>query len=137
MSKVLRYVVFLFSFSGENLQAWEFGRYSKEVIEGSSASICRSKQQRENISNKGKILVPMFLYGFAKGIVEDSWLPRWVCQFLSQEQAAVVRNCSSNPKKRLLSACSFSILSFDARFRYLLLYEDRIMPKKHESNRWD
>lgn len=91
-------------------------------------------QASVGISNKGKLLVPKFLYCFAKGIVEDSLLPEWICQFLSPEQAAVVRDCSSNPKRRLLSARSFSILSFDSRFRYLFLLEDRTLPKRHGVN---
>lgn len=81
-------------------------------------------QASVGISNKGKLLVPKLLHCFAKGMVEDSSLPDWICQFLSQEHAAMVRNCSSNQKWRLPGARSFSIVPFDSRFRYLFLMED-------------
>lgn len=89
-------------------------------------------QASVGISNKGKLWVPKFLYCFSKGIVEDSLLPEWISQFLSPEQATVVRDCSSNPKRRFLSARNFNIRSFDSRFRYLFLLEDRTLPKKQD-----
>ncbi|KAJ6698301.1 hypothetical protein OIU79_011754 [Salix purpurea] len=78
-------------------------------------------QASVGISNKGKLLVPKLLYCFAKGIVEDLLLPEWICQFLSPEQAVVVRDRLSNHKWSLLGARSFSILPFDSRFRFLFL----------------
>ncbi|XP_050218781.1 uncharacterized protein LOC126669370 isoform X2 [Mercurialis annua] len=78
-------------------------------------------QASVGISSKGKVLVPKLLYCFTKGIVEDVQLPEWICQFLSPEQAATVRDCLSNHKWRLLGARSFSVLPFDSRFRFLFL----------------
>jgi hypothetical protein len=78
-------------------------------------------QASVGISNKSKLLVPKLLYCFAKGIVEDLLLPDWICQFLTPEQAVVVRDRLSNHKWRLLGARSFSILPFDSRFRFLFL----------------
>lgn len=78
-------------------------------------------QASVGISNKSKLLVPKLLYCFAKGNVEDSLLPDWICQFLTLEQAVVVRDRLSNHKWRLLGARSFSILPFDSRFRFLFL----------------
>ncbi|TXG61754.1 hypothetical protein EZV62_013117 [Acer yangbiense] len=82
-------------------------------------------QASVGLSHKGKLLVPKLLHCFAKGIVEDSLLPDWICQFLYPEQAAMVRDCSSHQKWRLLGARGFSVLPFDSRFRYLFLMEDR------------
>ncbi|XP_031256064.1 uncharacterized protein LOC116114049 [Pistacia vera] len=81
-------------------------------------------QASVGISNKGKLLVPKLLHCFAKGLVEDSSLPDWICQFLSEEHAAMVRKCSCHQKWRLPGARSFSVLPFDSRFRYLFLMED-------------
>ncbi|KAF6174972.1 hypothetical protein GIB67_026460 [Kingdonia uniflora] len=81
-------------------------------------------QASVGISSKGKLLVPKLLHCFAKGIVEDSLLPEWICRFLSPEQASMVRDCSSHSKQRLLSARSFTVLPFDSRFRYLFLPEN-------------
>ncbi|KAF9680905.1 hypothetical protein SADUNF_Sadunf06G0170300 [Salix dunnii] len=78
-------------------------------------------QASVGISNKSKLLVPKLLYCFAKGIVEDLLMPEWICQFLTPEQAVVVRDRLSNHKWRLLGARSFSILPFDSRFRFLFL----------------
>ncbi|KAJ0031043.1 hypothetical protein Pint_13614 [Pistacia integerrima] len=81
-------------------------------------------QASVGISSKGKLLVPKLLHCFAKGLVEDSSLPDWICQFLSEEHAAMVRKCSCHQKWRLPGARSFSVLPFDSRFRYLFLMED-------------
>ncbi|KAJ4844289.1 hypothetical protein Tsubulata_022336 [Turnera subulata] len=78
-------------------------------------------QASVGISNKNKLLVPKLLYCFAKGLVDDSLLPEWICQYLTPEQAAMVRACSSKHKWRLLGARSFCVLPFDSRFRYLYL----------------
>ncbi|XVE97805.1 hypothetical protein REPUB_Repub03eG0050500 [Reevesia pubescens] len=82
-------------------------------------------QASVGISNKGKLLVPKLLHCFAKGVVEDSILPDWICQFLSPRQASMVRDCLSRNKWRLLGARSFSVLPFDSRFRFLFLLDDR------------
>ncbi|XP_058108798.1 uncharacterized protein LOC131251832 isoform X2 [Magnolia sinica] len=76
------------------------------------------------ISSKGKLLVPKLLHCYAKGVVEDSLLADWICRFLSPEQAAMVRDCTSHRKQRLLGARSFGIIPFDSRFRYLFLLEN-------------
>ncbi|GLT97171.1 hypothetical protein SLE2022_147510 [Rubroshorea leprosula] len=76
------------------------------------------------ISSKGKLLVPKLLHCFAKGVVEDSQLPEWICQYLSPEQACMIRDCLSHNKWRLLGARTFSILPFDSRFRFLFLLDD-------------
>ncbi|KAF2285095.1 hypothetical protein GH714_037857 [Hevea brasiliensis] len=78
-------------------------------------------QASVGISRKGKLLVPKLLYCFAKGIVEDLQLPEWICQFLSPEQAATVKDSSSKHKWRLLGARSFSVIPFDSRFRFLFI----------------
>ncbi|KAM7275717.1 hypothetical protein ACFE04_017583 [Oxalis oulophora] len=73
------------------------------------------------ISQKGKLFVPKLLHCFAKGSVEDSVLPDWISQYLSTEQAAKVRDCSSAHKWRMLASRSFSVLPFDSRFRFLCI----------------
>ncbi|XWS26511.1 hypothetical protein CRYUN_Cryun26dG0038100 [Craigia yunnanensis] len=82
-------------------------------------------QASVGISNKGKLLVPKLLHCFAKGVVEDSLLPDWICQFLSPQQASMVRDCLSRNKWRLLGARSFSVVPCDSRFRFLFLLDDR------------
>lgn len=82
-------------------------------------------QASVGISNKGKLLVPKLLHCFAKGIVEDSVLPDWICQFLSPQQASMVKNCLSRNKWRILGARVFSVIPFDSRFRFLFLLDDK------------
>ncbi|XWS70144.1 hypothetical protein CRYUN_Cryun03dG0024000 [Craigia yunnanensis] len=82
-------------------------------------------QASVGISNKEKLLVPKLLHCFAKGVVEDSLLPDWICQFLSPQQASMVRDRLSRNKWRLLGARSISVLPFDSRFRFLFLFDDR------------
>lgn len=82
-------------------------------------------QASVGISNKRKILVPKLLHCFAKGVIEDSLLPDWICQFLSPQQASMVRDCLSRNKWRLLGARTFSVVPFDSRFRFLFLLDDR------------
>ncbi|TYI71864.1 hypothetical protein E1A91_D07G019200v1 [Gossypium mustelinum] len=82
-------------------------------------------QASVGISNKGKLLVPKLLHCFAKGMVEDSVLPDWICQFLSPQQASMVKNCLSRNKWRILGARVFSIIPFDSRFRFLFLLDDK------------
>ncbi|XXG81549.1 hypothetical protein AAC387_Pa09g2151 [Persea americana] len=73
------------------------------------------------ISDKGKLLVPKLLNSYAKGIVEDSLLADWICRYLSPEQVAMVQDCNSQRRQRLLGARSFAVIPFDSRFRYLFL----------------
>ncbi|TYI17365.1 hypothetical protein ES332_A07G018800v1 [Gossypium tomentosum] len=82
-------------------------------------------QASVGISNKGKLLVPKLLHCFAKGMVEDSVLPDWICQFLSPQQTSMVKNCLSRNKWRILGARVFSIIPFDSRFRFLFLLDDK------------
>ncbi|XP_007012494.2 PREDICTED: uncharacterized protein LOC18588192 isoform X1 [Theobroma cacao] len=82
-------------------------------------------QASVGVSNKGKLLVPKLLHSFAKGVVEDSLLPDWICKFLSPQQASMVRDCLSRNKWRILGARSFSVLPFDSRFRFLFLLDNR------------
>ncbi|KAE8687588.1 putative Glucan endo-1,3-beta-glucosidase precursor [Hibiscus syriacus] len=90
-------------------------------------------QASVGISNKGKLLVPKLLHCFAKGTVEDSVLPEWICQFLSPQQASMARSCVSGNKWRLLGARVFSVLAFDSRFRFLFLLDDKTShPSKSE-----
>ncbi|KAK8610321.1 hypothetical protein V6N13_081482 [Hibiscus sabdariffa] len=77
------------------------------------------------ISNKGKLLLPKLLHCFAKGVVEDSVLPEWICRFVSPQQASMVRSCISRNKWRLLGARVFSVVPFDSRFRFLFLLDDK------------
>ncbi|KAG8495486.1 hypothetical protein CXB51_013146 [Gossypium anomalum] len=82
-------------------------------------------QATVGISNKGKLLVPKLLHCFAKGVIEDSLLPDWICRFLTPQQASMVRDClSRNNKWKLLGARSFCVLPFDSRFRFLFLLDD-------------
>ncbi|KHF97386.1 fmt [Gossypium arboreum] len=81
-------------------------------------------QATVGISNKGKLLVPKLLHCFAKGVIEDSLLPDWICRFLTPQQASMVRECLSRNKWKLLGARSFCVLPFDSRFRFLFLLED-------------
>lgn len=82
-------------------------------------------QASVGISDKGKLLVPKLLYCFAKGVVDESMVPAWISQYLSPEQAAIVRTCSAAHKWKLLGARSFSVLPFDTRFRFLFLREGK------------
>ncbi|KAG4197654.1 hypothetical protein ERO13_A05G037200v2 [Gossypium hirsutum] len=81
-------------------------------------------QATVGISNKGKLLVPKLLHCFAKGVIEDSLLPEWICRILTPQQASMVRECLSRNKWKLLGARSFCVLPFDSRFRFLFLLED-------------
>ncbi|KAL4335234.1 hypothetical protein GQ457_07G045470 [Hibiscus cannabinus] len=80
-------------------------------------------QASVGISNKGKLLVPKLLHCFAKGVIEDSLLPDWICRFLTPQQASTVSECLSRNKQNLIGARSFSILPFDSRFRFLFLLD--------------
>ncbi|XP_020090439.1 uncharacterized protein LOC109711691 isoform X4 [Ananas comosus] len=74
------------------------------------------------ISEKGKLLVPKLLHGFAKGVVEDSMLVDWICRYLCPDQIAIIRNSASLQRKhRLLGVRSFNTIPFNSRFRYLFL----------------
>ncbi|KAB1669054.1 hypothetical protein ERO13_D05G038700v2 [Gossypium hirsutum] len=81
-------------------------------------------QATVGISNKGKVLVPKLLHCFAKGVIEDSLLPDWICRFLTPQQASMVKDCLSRNKWKLLGARSFCVLPFDSRFRFLFLLDD-------------
>ncbi|GMI81356.1 hypothetical protein like AT3G13000 [Hibiscus trionum] len=80
-------------------------------------------QASVGISNKGKLLVPKLLHCFAKGVIEDSVLPDWICRFLTPQQASMVRDCLSRNKWNLIGARSFSVQPFDSRFRFLFLLD--------------
>lgn len=95
----------------------------ENVMEDLQYSLKDYIQASVGISSKGKLLVPKLLHCYTKGVVEDSMLPDWICRFLSFEQAAMVRNCSTPRKQRLMSPRSFSIQPFDSTFRYLFLPE--------------
>lgn len=97
----------------------------ENVTELLKESLMDYVQASVGITNKGKLLVPKLLHCYAKGIVEDSMLRDWICQFLSPEQAAMVRDCSPHQKWSLLGARGFSVLPFDSRFRYLFLMQER------------
>lgn len=97
----------------------------ENVTELLKESLTDYVQASVGITNKGKLLVPKLLHCYAKGIVEDSMLRDWICQFLSPEQAAMVRDCSPHQKWSLLGARGFSVLPFDSRFRYLFLMQER------------
>lgn len=81
------------------------------------------------ISDKGKLLVPKLLHGFAGGIVEDSLLVDWICRYLTPDQVTMVRDSTSQKKQRLLGVRSFSIIPSDPRFRYLFLPDNIIAEK--------
>ncbi|XP_072953095.1 uncharacterized protein [Typha angustifolia] len=87
------------------------------------------------ISDKGKLLVPKLLHGFAKGVVEDSLLVDWICRYLSPDQVAIIRDCTSQRKQRLLTVRSFTVVPFDLRFRYLFLPDNKTIESssKYES----
>lgn len=97
----------------------------ENVTELLKESLTDYVQVSVGITNKGKLLVPKLLHCYAKGNVEDSMLRDWICQFLSPEQAAMVRDCSPHQKRSLLGTRGFSVLPFDSRFRYLFLMQER------------
>ncbi|KAF9587107.1 hypothetical protein IFM89_039667 [Coptis chinensis] len=96
----------------------------ENVVEDLQNSLKDYIRASVGISSKGKLLVPKLLHSYTKGLVEDSMLPDWICRFLSPEQAAMVQDCSSHHKQRLLSPRSFTVLPFDSTFRYLFLPEN-------------
>ncbi|XP_022754152.1 uncharacterized protein LOC111302560 [Durio zibethinus] len=67
------------------------------------------------------------------GVVEDSLLPDWICQFLLPQQPSMVRDCLSVNKCRLLGAQSFSVPPFDSRFRFLFLLDATSLPLHHKT----
>jgi hypothetical protein len=79
-------------------------------------------QASVGISDRGKLLIPKLLQGYAKGAVEDSLFTDWICHHLSPDQVAAIRDSSSSQRKqRLLGARSFTVVAFDSKFRYLFL----------------
>ena len=72
-------------------------------------------------NDRGKLLIPKLVQNYAKGAVEDSLLADWICHHLAPDQAAVIRDSSSQRKQRLLGVRSFTVLAFDSKFRYLFL----------------
>jgi hypothetical protein len=72
-------------------------------------------------NDKGKLLIPKLVQSYAKGAVEDSLLADWICHHLAPDQAAVIRDSSSQRKQRLLGFRGFTVLAFDSKFRYLFL----------------
>ncbi|KAJ3696205.1 hypothetical protein LUZ60_001582 [Juncus effusus] len=73
------------------------------------------------VSEKGKLMVPKLLHGFAKGIVEDSLLVDWICHHLSPDQINAIKESASQKKQRLLGARSFTVVNYDTKFRYIFL----------------
>lgn len=72
-------------------------------------------------NDRGKLLIPKLVQSYAKGAVEDSLLADWICHHLAPDQAAVIRDSSSQRKQRLLGVRSFTVLTFESKFRYLFL----------------
>jgi hypothetical protein len=83
-------------------------------------------------NDRGKLLIPKLVQNYAKGAVEDSLLADWICHHLAPDQAAVIRDSSSQRKQRLLGVRSFTVLAFDSKFRYLFL-PDSIGSRKPEA----
>lgn len=78
-------------------------------------------QASVGISDRGKLLIPKLVQSYAKGAVEDSLFTDWICHHLSPDQVAAMRDSSSQRRQRLLGARSFTVITFDSKFRYLFL----------------
>ena len=89
-------------------------------------------QATVDTNDRGKLLIPKLVQNYAKGAVEDSLLADWICHHLAPDQAAVIRDSSSQRKQRLLGVRSFTVLAFDSKFRYLFL-PDSIGSRKPEA----
>ncbi|TVU33422.1 hypothetical protein EJB05_25239, partial [Eragrostis curvula] len=104
------------------------GMFSSPAVRIFSAANVRQELQESlrdyiqatvSTNDRGKLLIPKLLQSYAKGTVEDSMLVDWICHHLTPDQAAVIRDSSSQRKQRLLGVRSFSILAFESKFRYL------------------
>ncbi|CAO2044575.1 unnamed protein product [Urochloa humidicola] len=106
------------------------GMFSSPAVRIFSATNVRQELQESlrdyiqatvGTNDRGKLLVPKLVQSYAKGAVEDSLLADWICHHLAPDQAAVIRDSSSQRKQRLLGVRSFTVLTFDSKFRYLFL----------------
>ncbi|XP_066377135.1 uncharacterized protein [Miscanthus floridulus] len=109
------------------------GMFSSPAARIFSAENVRAKLQESmrdyirasvGINDKGELIVPKLLQSYAKGIVEDSLLADWICRHLTIDQVAAIQDMSSLHKQRLPGVCSFSVIPFDSRFRYLFLSDN-------------
>ncbi|XP_006657276.2 uncharacterized protein LOC102719215 [Oryza brachyantha] len=112
------------------LFALSCGMFSSPAVRIFSAGNVRQELQESmrdyirasvGINDSGKLIVPKLLQSYAKGTVEDSLLADWICRHLTPNQVAAVQDTSSSRKQRLLGVCSFSVVPFDSKFRYLFL----------------
>ncbi|XP_066382108.1 uncharacterized protein [Miscanthus floridulus] len=106
------------------------GMFSSPAVRIFSAANVRQELQESlrdyiqatvGTNDKGKLLIPKLVQSYAKGVVEDSLLADWICHHLAPDQAAVIRDSSSQRKQRLLGFRGFTVLAFDSKFRYLFL----------------
>jgi hypothetical protein len=86
-------------------------------------------QATVSTNDRGKLLIPQLVQSYGKGIVEESMLADWICHHLTLDQAAVIRDSSSQQKQRLLGVHSFTILAFESKFQYLFLPDSSYSPK--------
>ncbi|KAL6603591.1 hypothetical protein ACP70R_043952 [Stipagrostis hirtigluma subsp. patula] len=119
------------------LFALSCGMFSSPAVKVFSAANIREELQESmrdyirasvGINDKGELTVPKLLQSYAKGIVEDSLLADWICRHLTLDQVAAIQEITSSHKQRLLGVCSFSVIPFDSKFRYLFL-RDNIRPQ--------
>ncbi|PAN04049.1 hypothetical protein PAHAL_1G037800 [Panicum hallii] len=117
------------------------GMFSSPAVRIFSAANVRQELQESlrdyiqatvGTNDRGKLLIPKLVQNYAKGAVEDSLLADWICHHLAPDQAAVIRDSSSQRKQRLLGVRSFTVLAFDSKFRYLFL-PDSIGSRKPEA----
>ncbi|XP_062224051.1 uncharacterized protein LOC133922654 isoform X2 [Phragmites australis] len=106
------------------------GMFSSPAVRIFSAANVRQELQESlrdyiqatvGTNDRGKLLIPKLVQSYAKGTVEDSLLADWICHHLTPDQAADIRDSSSQRKQRLLGVRSFTILTFESKFRYLFL----------------
>ncbi|KAL6629852.1 hypothetical protein ACP70R_029617 [Stipagrostis hirtigluma subsp. patula] len=106
------------------------GMFSSPAVRIFSAANVRQELQESlrdyiqatvGTNDRGKLLIPKLVQSYAKGNVEDSMLVDWICHHLTPDQAAVIRDSSSQRKQRLLGVRSFTIHAFESKFRYLFL----------------
>ncbi|XP_031474870.1 uncharacterized protein LOC116247061 [Nymphaea colorata] len=109
------------------------GMYSSPAVRIYTAAKVREELQQSlrdyvrasvGVSRKGKLFLPKMLHCFAKSVVDDASLSGWICQFLPPQQAAMVEDCMSQRRLRLLVNRNCAIVPFDSRFRYLFLPEN-------------
>jgi hypothetical protein len=82
------------------------------------------------INDKGELIVPKLLRSYARGIVEDSLFADWICRHLTVDQIAAIQDTSSSQTQRLLGVRNFNVIPFVTKFRYLFLFDHKVLEEK-------